>query len=95
MKGSTITVSEFYKEVKSNSAAQQVLLQMVIKDVFEAKYGDKVTDAEVDEAYNEMADQYGDSFAQALASAGLTEKPTKTKSVPTSWLSMLKSCSRR
>lgn len=77
MKGGTITVSEFYNEVKSNSAAQQVLLQMVIKDVFEAKYGDKVTDAEVDEAYNEMADQYGDFFAQALASAGLTEETYK------------------
>ena len=77
MKGGTITVSEFYNEVKTNTSAQQVLLQMVIKDVFEAKYGKKVTDKEVDEAYNEMADQYGDSFAQALASAGLTEKTYK------------------
>lgn len=77
MKGGTITVSEFYNEVKTNTSAQQVLLQMVIKEVFEAKYGDKVTDAEVDEAYNEMADQYGDSFAQALASAGLTEETYK------------------
>ncbi|RRD32594.1 foldase PrsA [Streptococcus minor] len=77
MKGGTITISEFYKEVKTNTAAQQVLLQMVIKDVFEAKYGKKVTAKEVDEAYNKMADQYGDSFDQALSSAGLTKETYK------------------
>lgn len=77
MKGGTITVSEFYKEVKTNSSAQQVLLQMVIKDVFETKYGKKVTSKDVDEAYNKMAKQYGDSFAQALASAGLTQDSYK------------------
>lgn len=77
MKGSTITVSEFYEQVKSNSSAQQVLLTMIISDVFEEKYGDKVTAKEVDKAYNEMAEQYGDSFATALSSAGLTEKSYK------------------
>ncbi|MBY5006542.1 peptidylprolyl isomerase PrsA [Streptococcus suis] len=77
MKGSTITVSEFYEQVKSNSSAQQVLLTMIISDVFEEKYGDKVTDKEVEEAYNEMAEQYGDSFATALSSAGLTEETYK------------------
>lgn len=79
MKGGSITVSEFYKEVKTNTSAQQVLLQMVIKDVFETKYGDKVTNKEVDEAYNEMAKQYGDSFAQALSSAGLTQETYKSQ----------------
>ncbi|MGT2911271.1 peptidylprolyl isomerase PrsA [Streptococcus cameli] len=79
MKGGTITSAEFYEEVKTNTAAQQVLLQMVIKDVFEAKYGKKVTDKEVDEAYNKMAEQYGDSFSQALASAGLTNETYKTQ----------------
>lgn len=77
MKGSTITVSEYYEKVKTNSAAQQVLLQMVIQDVFEDKYGDKISNKEVDEAYNEMAKQYGDSFSQALTSAGLTNETYK------------------
>ena len=77
MKGSTITVSEYYEKVKTNSAAQQVLLQMVIKDVFEDKYGSKISDKEVDEAYNKMAKQYGDSFAAALTSAGLTNETYK------------------
>ena len=77
MKGSTISVSEFYDKVKYNSQAQQVLLSMIIGDVFEKEYGDKVSAQEVDDAYNDMAEQYGDSFASALASAGLTEETFK------------------
>ena len=44
MKGSTITVSDFYNKVKNNAAAQQVLLNMTIKNVFEKKYGKNVTE---------------------------------------------------
>ena len=77
MKGSTISVSEFYDKVKYNSQAQQVLLSMIIGEVFEKEYGDKVSAQEVDDAYNDMAEQYGDSFASALASAGLTEETFK------------------
>ncbi|HFI0792185.1 TPA: peptidylprolyl isomerase PrsA [Streptococcus suis] len=77
MKGNTITVSEFYEQVKTNTSAQQVLLSMVISDVFEEQYGDKVSDKEVTEAYEKMAEQYGDSFATALASAGLTTETYK------------------
>ncbi|WP_458646751.1 peptidylprolyl isomerase PrsA, partial [Streptococcus suis] len=77
MKGDTITVSEFYEKVKTNSQAQQVLLSMVISNVFEEQYGDKVTAKEVDEAYDKMAKQYGDSFATALSSAGLTQETYK------------------
>ena len=77
MKGSTISVSEFYDKVKYNSQAQQVLLSMIIGEVFEKEYGDKVSAQEVDDAYNDMAEQYGDSFASALASASLTEETYK------------------
>ncbi len=38
MKGSTISVSEFYDQVKYNSQAQQVLLSMIIGDVFEKEH---------------------------------------------------------
>lgn len=72
MRGKTISVTEFYDEVKTNSHAQQVLLSMIISDVFEEQYGKKVSDKEVNEAYDKMAEQYGDSFAAALNSAGLT-----------------------
>lgn len=77
LKGQTITVSEFYDEVKNNPNAQQVLLSMLITEVFEEKYGDKVSDKEVTEAFDKMADQYGDSFQQALASAGLNTESYK------------------
>ncbi len=72
MKGGSITTSEFYDRVKTNSSAQQVLLELVISDVFEQQYGKKVTDKEVDEYYNKIAKQYGNSFSAALTSAGLT-----------------------
>ncbi|MBP2622850.1 peptidylprolyl isomerase PrsA [Streptococcus oricebi] len=73
MKGDTITVGEFYDKVKTNSAAQQVLLSMAIKDVFEKKYSKNVTDKEVTEAYDKSVKSYGDNFQRALAQAGLNE----------------------
>ena len=74
MKGSTITVSDFYNKVKNNAAAQQVLLNMTIKNVFEKKYGKNVTEKEVTETFNKTKSSYGNAFAQALARAGLTEE---------------------
>lgn len=79
MKGGSVTVSEFYEKVKTNTSAQQSLLQLVIQDVFEAKYGKKVSNDDVDKAYNEMATKYGDSFSAALASAGLTTESYKSQ----------------
>ena len=73
MKGETITVSEFYDQVKNNGASQQVLLQMVIKQVFEEKYGKKVTDKEVEEAFEKMKSAYGSAFQNVLAQSGMTE----------------------
>ncbi|MBO4111655.1 peptidylprolyl isomerase PrsA [Streptococcus suis] len=77
MKGDTITVSEFYEKVKTNSQAQQVLLSMVISNVFEEQYGDKVTAKEVNKEYDQMAEKLGDSFTVALSSAGFTEESYK------------------
>ncbi|WP_117283005.1 peptidylprolyl isomerase PrsA [Streptococcus intermedius] len=74
MKGNTITVSDFYNKVKNNAAAQQVLLNMTIKNVFEKKYGKNVTEKEVTETFNKTKSSYGNAFAQALARAGLTEE---------------------
>lgn len=77
MKGGSITTTEFYERAKNVPAAQQSLLELVIFDVFEKQYGDKVTAKEVNEAYDEMAEQYGESFTQALTSAGLTTETYK------------------
>ena len=35
MKGDTITVSDFYKDVKSSTAAQQSMLNLIMAKVFE------------------------------------------------------------
>lgn len=72
MKGNTITVAEYYDKVKNNTQAQQVLLTMTINEVFEKKYGDKVSDDEVSEEYNKSLQTYGDRFQQVLAQEGLT-----------------------
>ena len=69
MKGNTITVNEFYDQVKNNGAAQQVLLQMAIKDIFEEKYGK--------DAFEKSKTAYGTAFAQVLAQNGLTEDAYK------------------
>ncbi|MGT2715546.1 peptidylprolyl isomerase [Streptococcus respiraculi] len=74
MKGNTINVSEFYERVKTNQQAQQVLLSMVISDVFEEQYGKEVSSKDVDKAYDEISKKLGNSFAPALSSAGLTEE---------------------
>ncbi len=64
MKGNTITVSEFYEKVKTNSQAQQVLLSMVISNVFENQYGDKVSAEEVNKEYDKKAEQLGASLTR-------------------------------
>ena len=77
MKGNTITVNEFYDQVKNNGAAQQVLLQMAIKDIFEEKYGKDVKDKDVKDAFEKSKTAYGTAFAQVLAQNGLTEDAYK------------------
>jgi foldase protein PrsA len=72
MKGQTITVEDFYKQAKSNSTNQGIVRQMIIYDVFDKAYGDKVKDSEVTKQFNQMKKSYGDQFSSALASAGYT-----------------------
>lgn len=72
MKGDTITVSDFYDQVKTSKAAQQSMLTLILSRVFDTQYGDKVSDKKVSEAYNKTAKGYGNSFSSALSQAGLT-----------------------
>ncbi|HFH7416938.1 TPA: peptidylprolyl isomerase PrsA [Streptococcus agalactiae] len=71
MKGDTITVSDFYDQVKTSKAAQQSMLTLILSRVFDTQYGDKVSDKKVSEAYNKTAKGYGNSFSSALSQAGL------------------------
>lgn len=77
MKGDTITVSDFYEQVKTTSAAKQAVLTLVLNKVMEEQYGKKVSKEDVAKSYNEMAEQYGDSFKNALQAAGMTEEAYK------------------
>ncbi|HGA2412232.1 TPA: peptidylprolyl isomerase PrsA [Streptococcus agalactiae] len=77
MKGDTITVSDFYDQVKTSKAAQQSMLTLILSRVFDTQYGDKVSDKKVSEAYNKTAKGYGNSFSSALSQAGLTSEGYK------------------
>lgn len=77
MKGDTITVSDFYDQVKTSKAAQQSMLTLILSRVFDTQYGDKVSDKKVSEAYNKTAKGYGNSFSSALSQVGLTPEGYK------------------
>ncbi|MGT2866712.1 peptidyl-prolyl cis-trans isomerase [Streptococcus fryi] len=77
MKGDTITVSDFYEQVKTTQAAKQAVLTLVLNKVLEEQYGDKVSKDDVADAYNKMAEQYGESFDRILESQGMTKEAYK------------------
>ena len=91
MKGSTITVDDFYNQIKEQSTSQQAFSQMVIYKVFEEKYGDKVTDKDIQKNFDEAKEQVeaqGGKFSDALKQAGLTEKTFKKQlKQKTAWAS--------
>lgn len=57
MKGDTITVGDFYDKAKTDQNNQQIVLDMIISQVFTEKYGDEVSDDEVDQ---QITDTFGD-----------------------------------
>lgn len=77
MKGDTITVGDFYDEIKNNQGAQQVLFQMTINKVFEKEYGSKVSDKDVEKKVDEQKKQLGEAFNSYLTQQGLTEETNK------------------
>lgn len=77
MKGDTITVSEFYDEVKNTTVAQQSMLTLILTRVFEEQYGDKVSQDRVTDSFNKTAEQYGENFEIALNQQGLTVEAYK------------------
>ena len=79
MKGDVITEHQFYEEVKNNSTAQQILLNMTIQKVFEKQYGSEVSDKEVEDAVAEEQKRYGDSYQIVLSRAGMTAESRKAQ----------------
>ncbi|MGX7243781.1 peptidylprolyl isomerase [Enterococcus quebecensis] len=80
MKGGTISVDDFYNQVKSSQQSQQIVQQMIVYKVFDGKYGKDVSNKEVQAKYDEskksITDQ-GANFDDQLKQAGLTEKSYK------------------
>ncbi|MGC6769995.1 peptidylprolyl isomerase [Enterococcus sp. LJL128] len=82
MKGSTITVEDFYDRIKSDSTSQQTVAEMIIFKVFEDKYGDKVKSKDVDEKYNEAkesAESQGTNLEDYLKQNGFTVESYKAR----------------
>lgn len=80
MKGGTITVNDFFDQVKSQQQSQQAVQQMIIYKVFEEKYGKDVSDKEVQAKFDEVkqnSKDQGGNFDEQLKQSGLTEKSFK------------------
>ncbi|MCV2504447.1 peptidylprolyl isomerase [Melissococcus plutonius] len=80
MKGSTITVQDFYDQIKHEQSSQQQVMQMIVYKVFDDKYGKKVSDKDVDKQYDETAkaaEAQGTTIEDYLKQNGQTVKEYK------------------
>ena len=71
MKGAKITVSDFYEKAKTDQNSQQIVLDMILSDVFTAKYGDDISK---DDVNKEIKNIFGDNFEEQLKASKLTRK---------------------
>ncbi|MBM7617208.1 foldase protein PrsA [Weissella uvarum] len=68
-----VTESKYYKELKQTPTGQQTLANMIVLQVLDKEYGDKVSDKDVNKKFNESRKQMGgEQFNQQLAASGLT-----------------------
>ena len=75
MKGASITVEDFYNEMKTKSESQSAVQGMIIYKVFEDKYGDKVSKKDIDAEYNKFkknAEDNGQNVEEYLKQYGFT-----------------------
>lgn len=80
MKGATITVDDFFNQVKNSSDSQTTVQNMIIYKVFEEKYGKDVKDEEVQKEFDtvkEQAKEQGTDVDAFLKQYGYTEKSYK------------------
>lgn len=80
MKGGTITVEDFYNQVKTSQQSQQDVRGMIIYKVFDQKFGKDVSDKDVQAKYDELkknASAQGQNLEDQLKQYGYTEKSYK------------------
>lgn len=75
-KGGSITVEDYYDEIKLSSTNTSTLQNLIIFTVFEEVYGDDVSDDDVQDRYDEIAASYSD-FDSQLETYGYTEETYK------------------
>jgi foldase protein PrsA len=78
-KGGTITQKDINDQLKKIKGADSAIQQMVIKRVFENKYGEEITEKDIEKEFNKIKEQAGKSFNSQLAKSGDTEAELKRK----------------
>lgn len=76
-KGGTITEQEVTDQLKKMNGADSAVQQLIIYQVFEKNYGDKVSDKDIEKEYNKSKEQLGASFNSQLKLSGYTEATFK------------------
>lgn len=77
MKGKEITVADLYNRQKGNQATKEALLETILSDILEDKYGKKVSQDEVNKQYQESAQKAGSNFSSMLDQYGYTQDSYK------------------
>lgn len=76
-KGGTITEQEVTDQLKKMDGADSAVQQLIIYQIFEKNYGDKVSEKNIDKEYNQRKEQLGASFDSQLKLSGYTEATFK------------------
>lgn len=75
--GGKITTSDYLKEVKQTQAGKIAMQNMIIRQVLEKQYGDKITTKQVNQEYQAYEKQYGQQFPAMLEQQGLNKQSFK------------------
>lgn len=78
-KGGTITQKDINDQLKKIKGADSAIQQMVIKRVYENKYGEEITEKDIEKEFNKIKEQADKSFNSQLAKSGDTEAELKRK----------------
>lgn len=78
-KGGTITQKDINDQLKKIKGADSAIQQMVIKRVYDNKYGEEITEKDIEKEFNKIKEQAGKSFNSQLAKSGDTEAELKRK----------------
>lgn len=78
-KGGTITQKDINDQLKKIKGADSAIQQMVIKRVYENKYGEEIPEKDIEKEFNKIKEQAGKSFNSQLAKSGDTEAELKRK----------------